>query len=458
MFTKLSVGAAMLAPVAITSWFFVLPVVSLALSSEWKGEEVVFPRFSDDGGMSLLQHHVGRYSNKPKPDMSVSMSQAVKKSAFHWPDMDYWPDSVRKPKYSVTRPIYIVSWTDYVFLSLQSAKDTPNCTFDMLYDKHMPVDGGVISDPDFDLSKADVVLFSLSRLVNRTSTRPPSYILPRTKRKGQLWIALCGEPTDRPESGVDCRLKHDRATMDLMDGYSSFSIYSDFPAVQDPIHEDILRLPVPDFEARERREHTHAWATATISDCAEGDRKKWLEDVMRVFEAKGHKDAVLSYGNCLHNAEEPATGEERVWINREASRPFKLVAENTIEQWYVTEKVWDALGEGTIPVYWGPPEVKRWVPPNSIIYARDFNSTEELVDHMLSFSSEDFEEARAWKRKPTSEWGGWERAWELSHATLLPRICEGAAHMLDKRDKRSVPLHQEMHQHGHVIVHRMGEV
>jgi len=420
---------------------FRLAPLTSSIPLERTGGDVTFQSLPDDVGVSLLQHHAGRHENrKAKPIHRIPLAiDAIHKGNERWPDMEYWPDSVKFPKYNVTRPLFVVLWTDYVFLSLQSAKNTPNCTFNMLYDKHMPVNGGVISDPDFDLSNVDVVLFSLSRLVNRTSTRPPSFVLPRKKRDGQLWIALCLEPSERPESGIDCRLKYDREVMDLMDAYSSFSIHSDFPAVQDPIREDVLRMPPPDFSQREQKEHTHALATATVSDCAEGDRKRWLDEVMHVFESKGHKDAVLSYGNCLHNAEEPGAGGERVWINREASRPFKLVAENTIEPWYVTEKVWDALGEGTIPVYWGPPEVKRWVPPNSIIYARDFDSTEALVDRLLSFSSEDFEKARAWKGKPTSEWGGWERAWELSHATLLPRICEGAARMLDKR---GVPVHE----------------
>lgn len=425
----------------VVIWF----VLMSAVTSEWTAEEVTLPGFSDDGGLNLLQHHAGRHESKtPKPRnrfllSGETMDVTSQNRRERWPDMDYWPDSVKLPTYNVTRPLFVVLWTDYVFLSLQSAKNTPNCTFDMLYDKHMPVDGGVISDPDFDLSNVDVVLFSLPRLVNRTSTRPPSYILPRKKREGQLWIALCAEPSDRGESGIDCRLKHDRATMDLMDGYSSFSLHSDFPAVQDPIHEDVLRMPAPEFGARERREHTQALATATVSDCAEGERKRWLDEIMHVFDAKGHKNAVLSYGNCLHNAEEPAVGEERVWINRNASRPFKFVAENTIEPWYVTEKVWDALGEGAIPVYWGPPEVKRFVPPDSIIYARDFNSTEAVVDRMLSFTAEDFSRARAWKKKPTSEWGGWAEAWRFSHATLLPRICEGAARILDER---GVPVHE----------------
>merc|ERR1719162_2698344 len=137
----------------------------------------MFQSLPEDCGLNLLRHHAGRYGNKQKPSAPISLSQAIQKHGERWPDMDYWPDSVRLPKYNVTRPMYVVLWTDYVFLSLQSAKNTPNCTFDMLYDKHMPANGGVILDPDFDLSNVDVVLFSLSRLVNRTSTRPPSYVL-----------------------------------------------------------------------------------------------------------------------------------------------------------------------------------------------------------------------------------------------------------------------------------------
>lgn len=146
----------------------------------------------------------------------------------------------------------------------------------------------------------------------------------------------------------------------------------------------------------------------------------------------GRGDAILSYGHCFHNAEEPdpKTCDQRWndwWTNRCASRPFKLVAENTVEPWYVTEKLWDAFVEGSIPVYFGPAEVKKLVPPNSMLYAGDYDSPEALADALMSFSQEDFEKARAWKQLPVTEWGGYQEARKNSHTTLLPRLCEAGA-------------------------------
>lgn len=406
------------------------------------GPEIVASLYADDSdAMSLLQLSAERPArsqqhSRANIDVALSASRARGERAA-WPDMDYWPASVELPNFDVTRPIKIVEWTDYIFLSETAVRNTPNCSFDMLYDYHMESNGGVIGDPDFDISDADVVIFHLARMVGKDSMRDWHYVLPRKKREGQLWFAMCGEPRVRPETGVDCRLANDPETMKLMDGYSDFSLKSDYPGIQDPVHEDVLRAPIPDFSTRKPA----ALATMAISDCAPGERKDWFKEVMAAFMARGVQ--LLSYGACIHNSEEPGKVPYDVdpthhWINPEAARPFKIIGENVIEPWYVTEKIWDALAEGTIPVYWGPPEVKLWVPPGSFIYVQDFNSTDALVDRLVSFTEEDFAAAWAWKKQPTSEWGGWDKAWKLSHYTLLPRFCEAAARYLDRRDAAAV--------------------
>ena len=48
---------------------------------------------------------------------------------------------------------------------------------------------------------------------------------------------------------------------------------------------------------------------------------------------------------------------------------FYLAFENTNEPGYVTEKVYDALDAGVIPVYLGAPDVEGAVPRNSTLNA-----------------------------------------------------------------------------------------
>jgi len=200
---------------------------------------------------------------------------------------------------------------------------------------------------------------------------------------------------------------------------------SDLPVLIDSVYVEDLRMK-PDFSARPSNE----LATVAVSDCESEWRTNWLKEVMAEVNKTGHK--VLSYGNCLHNAEEPLKDgaprhSQHGWIDRAAARPFKLVAENSLQPWYVTEKIWNALAEGAVPVYLGPPEVKQMMPKGSFLFATDFPSTHALVQRMLQFTPQDFAEAHAWREKPTSEWGMWETTWLQGRNTMMNRFCELAA-------------------------------
>lgn len=321
--------------------------------------------------------------------------------------------------FEIDQPIKILLWTDWGFLTSKSTYNTPNCEF--MGNGQVTYDTGVIPDPNYDISDVDVIIFHMSNLGYKY---PEYYTLPANKPEGQLWIAACGEPYNRPDTEIDCRLLNDTKTMERFDATSTFSLTSDFPAIQDPIVEKMMRMEIPDFASRGPE-----LATMVFSDCLGKTRNAWAEKVIAAFAAKGQD--LLSYGGCYHTATETKCENEKHsynrWINRCSSRPFKIVPENIVEPWYVTEKVWDALAEGAIPVYWGAPEVKLWVPEGSIIYADDFPSLDALVDKLISFSAADFAAAYAWKSKPASEWTGWHKAWRLSHYTLIPRLCEAAS-------------------------------
>lgn len=51
---------------------------------------------------------------------------------------------------------------------------------------------------------------------------------------------------------------------------------------------------------------------------------------------------------------------------------------------YVTEKIFDCLQAGTVPVYWGAPDITVDVPAETFIDRRDFTSTADMVDCLLS--------------------------------------------------------------------------
>ena len=61
---------------------------------------------------------------------------------------------------------------------------------------------------------------------------------------------------------------------------------------------------------------------------------------------------------------------------------FSLALENSSSDGYVTEKILEAFAAGTIPVYWGTPDVKKDFNPQAFIYAGDYKDSTDLVDHI----------------------------------------------------------------------------
>jgi alpha(1,3/1,4) fucosyltransferase len=65
---------------------------------------------------------------------------------------------------------------------------------------------------------------------------------------------------------------------------------------------------------------------------------------------------------------------------------FALAYENSRFPGYVSEKIFDCLYAGTIPVYDGAPDVTDYVPPEAFIDATQFNSPADLERFLLSVS------------------------------------------------------------------------
>ena len=66
---------------------------------------------------------------------------------------------------------------------------------------------------------------------------------------------------------------------------------------------------------------------------------------------------------------------------------FAICYENCREvEGYITEKIFDCLLAGTIPVYWGAPNIAERVPADCFIDYRNFASYEELYRHLVSLS------------------------------------------------------------------------
>lgn len=68
---------------------------------------------------------------------------------------------------------------------------------------------------------------------------------------------------------------------------------------------------------------------------------------------------------------------------------FIIAFENTLTPGYTTEKIVDAMRGGSLPIYWGNPQVGIDFNPRSFINARDFPSLRALADHVLRVDADD---------------------------------------------------------------------
>lgn len=73
---------------------------------------------------------------------------------------------------------------------------------------------------------------------------------------------------------------------------------------------------------------------------------------------------------------------------------FALCFENAVWPGYLTEKIFDCLFVGTIPVYLGDPEIEKRIPPDCFVDIRKFNNYIELRQFLRSLSSDDLRNYR----------------------------------------------------------------
>ncbi|KAG4067795.1 hypothetical protein HA402_010481 [Bradysia odoriphaga] len=86
-----------------------------------------------------------------------------------------------------------------------------------------------------------------------------------------------------------------------------------------------------------------------------------------------HHINIDSYGNCLNNKELP----------------------ESVCNDYVTEKIWRGVWRtlivGSVPVYFGAPNIKTWLPNNKSAILIDFKTPKELAEFLLNLNENDIE-------------------------------------------------------------------
>ena len=95
------------------------------------------------------------------------------------------------------------------------------------------------------------------------------------------------------------------------------------------------------------------------------------------------------WGRLRPNRDQLLAAARRAWRGAVASKfdtlcryTYAICFENMSMEGWVTEKIFDCLVAGTIPVYLGAPDIERWVDPECFVDMRRFSGYEELREYL----------------------------------------------------------------------------
>jgi len=233
------------------------------------------------------------------------------------------------------------------------------------------------------LKHADAVAFHIPDFTYARFGDTPKY-------KGQLWVAWS------MESNANYPLQADPAFLRHFDLRISYERSADIwlpylPALE--AWHDAQRSPRPPG---------HSDAPVVMFQSANDNRSGRFEfaaELMRHIR-------VDSYGKTLHNCDLAETDDGRATKMRVIGRyAFCLAFENSIAPDYVTEKLFQPLLAGTVPVYLGAPNAHEFAPPHSFIRAGDYGGPRGLAAylHHLTAHPDEYAAYLAWRAQPLPE-------------------------------------------------------
>lgn len=272
-----------------------------------------------------------------------------------------------------------------------------------LYDEPI-VDGFVFTTDHKYLDEASAVIFHMPTL------QKDDKILNRCmKKEGQLWVFWS------MECEVHYEWQYEPRILDLFELTATYKMDSDIPVTYlYPYYDELLKSePAP------KSEFINAFISSSFD---RSKRVKYLQELIKYID-------VHSYGKVLNNKQLPH--DKGVGTKREiiSNYKFSLAFENAIATDYVTEKFFEPLMAGSVPVYLGAPNIEDFAPGDkSYINVNSFSSVKSLADYLLELNNdnEKYKEYFKWKSLPLKD--SFTMKTRMNHQPLV-KLCT----MLKKR-------------------------
>lgn len=98
---------------------------------------------------------------------------------------------------------------------------------------------------------------------------------------------------------------------------------------------------------------------------------------------------VESFGTFLNNQPDGkfVSGATKYNVLKESK--FTIAGESVVYPGFNTEKIRHPFQNNSIPIYAGDPHIKKVFNPKSFIYMEDFETIDDLVDHIISIDNDD---------------------------------------------------------------------
>ncbi|GMI78783.1 fucosyltransferase 11 [Hibiscus trionum] len=171
-----------------------------------------------------------------------------------------------------------------------------------------------------------------------------------------------------------------------------------------------------------------AHAAAFISNC--GARNFRLEALVGLEKANIKID---SYGSCHRNRDGNVDKVEALKRYK-----FSLAFENSNEEDYVTEKFFQSLVAGTIPVVVGAPNIKDFAPsPDSFLHAKELEDVPSVANKMkyLSENPVAYNQSLRWKYEGPSD--SFKALVDMAAVHSSCRLCIHLATIIQEKEEKS---------------------
>ena len=226
------------------------------------------------------------------------------------------------------------------------------------------------------MEEADAVVFHIPSMLSWSVVH---------KRPGQKWVGWSAE------CDVNYPQLRNRVFMARFDLTMTYRLDSDVPVpyINEWIYGQLRRPPAPKTE--------NATAVIFLSNMRENSgRSSYITELMKYIR-------VDSYGKWKPNRVlQQDTGKETK-LDTIARYRFSLAFENSLSQDYVSEKFFDSLIAGSVPVYLGASTIEAFAPADQCyINVNEFGSPRELADYLLLLEREPARYAAylQWKDRP----------------------------------------------------------